>query len=284
MIRLFLNYQSRKIINNPPNLNDIKKSNKILFAIFTRYGDTIIDLTVIKEFINIYPKKEYLILCPRQMEPYVNEILPKINCFPLNKRNFFDLYKIIKYLKKNQFDIGFNPWSNGIDSCYYLTFTKKYLCFKDFVKPELINHYDVVRQYLNCPRREWKINDFSLNNNYKNILICPQSTDDDRSITAKQLSNIVSELNAKYADVSITIAAMNKSYFTTKEKSFIFNKSKDSSSQFIETIKKKDLIICSDSGPLHIATVLNKPVIAYFRNTNPEIVINTNTKVKLEFL
>lgn len=284
MIRLFLNYQSRKIINNPPNLNDIEKSNKILFAIFTRYGDTIIDLTVIKEFINIYPKKEYLILCPRQMEPYVNEILPKINCFPINKRNFFDMYKIIRYLRRNKFDIGFNPWSNGIDSCYYLTFAQKYLCYKDLVKPELINHYDVVRKYLKCPRKEWRTNDFSLNNKYKSILICPQSTDNDRSITKKQLNQIVSELKGKYSDASITIAAMNKSYFTNKEKSFILNKSRDSSLKFINTIKENDLIICSDSGPLHIASALNKPVVAYFRNTNPEIVINTNTEVKLEYL
>ena len=69
-----------KILNN---------SNKILFSIFTRYGDTIIDLVVIKEFINFYPDKKYLILCPRQMKPYVNELLPNIECLTVNKRNLY---------------------------------------------------------------------------------------------------------------------------------------------------------------------------------------------------
>lgn len=284
MIKLFLKYQSKNIFNNPPNFDDINRSNKILFALFTRYGDTIIDLVVIKEFINLYPKKEYLVLCPRQMEPYVNEILPEIKCIPINKRNFFDMYRIVKFLKKNRFDIGFNPWSNGIDSCYYLSFTDKYLCYKDFVKPGLINHYDIVRRYLNLPSKEWKINDFPFNNNYQSILICPESTDDDRSIAKKQLNTIISELKRKYSNANITIAAMSKSYFNISDKSFIFDKSKGSSLQFIKKIKKNDLIICSDSGPLHIAAALNKPVVAYFRNTNPEIVINANTEVKLEFL
>lgn len=284
MIKLFLKYQSKNIINNPPNFDDINKSKKILFALFTRYGDTIIDLVVIKEFINLYPKKEYLVLCPRQMEPYVNEILPEINCIPINKRNFIDMYRIVKFLKSTRFDIGFNPWSNGIDSCYFLSFTDKYLCYKDFLKPGLINHYDIVRRYLNIPSKEWRINHFSFDNDYQSILICPESTDEDRSITNKQLDTIIYELKRKYSNANITIAAMSKSYFNISDKSFVFKKSKGSSLQFIKKIKKNDLIICSDSGPLHIAAALNKPVVAYFRNTNPEIVINANTEVELVFL
>ncbi len=58
MINYFLKYKMKKIISSPPNIDDIKKSSKILFSIFTRYGDTIIDLVVIKEFVKYYPEKE----------------------------------------------------------------------------------------------------------------------------------------------------------------------------------------------------------------------------------
>ena len=126
MINSFLKNRTRKLKYSPPNVEDIKNSTKILFSIFTRYGDTIIDLVVIKEFIECYPDKEYLILCPRQMKPYVSELLPKIECLATNKRNLFDMVRTNKLLKKRRFDIGFNPWSNGLDSCYFLTYCKKF--------------------------------------------------------------------------------------------------------------------------------------------------------------
>ena len=39
-----------------------EESFKILFSIFTRYGDTIIDLMIVKEFVKKYPNKDYLII------------------------------------------------------------------------------------------------------------------------------------------------------------------------------------------------------------------------------
>ena len=113
MINFFLKYKMRHITSSPPTTEDIRKSRKILFSIFTRYGDTIIDLVVIKEFIECYPEKEYLILCPKQMKPYVSEFLPNTECIALNKRNMFEMIKVDKLLKKRMFNIGFNPWSNG---------------------------------------------------------------------------------------------------------------------------------------------------------------------------
>ncbi|MBT4763416.1 hypothetical protein HOO14_00175, partial [bacterium] len=86
MINLFLKYKTKKINNSVPSIESIRGSKKILFSIFTRYGDTIIDLVAIEEFIELYPNKEYLVLCPRQMKPYVNELLPDIDCISLNKR------------------------------------------------------------------------------------------------------------------------------------------------------------------------------------------------------
>ena len=104
MINFYFKQKLKKINSLPPSVNDIKKSRKILFSIFTRYGDTIIDLEIIKEFIKSYPHKEYLILCPKQMQPYVREFLPTIECIGFNKRNLFEMIKIVNLLKNKVFD------------------------------------------------------------------------------------------------------------------------------------------------------------------------------------
>ena len=63
---------------------------------------------------------------------------------------------------------------------------------------------------------------------------------------------------------------------------FLFEKSEQSSKQFIELVKQSELVICSDSGPLHIANALKKPVIVILNATNPEVVINSGSLVKVE--
>ena len=224
MINFFLKQKTKKIVSFPPSLDDIKDSKKILFSIFTRYGDTIIDLVVIKEFIEYYPKKEYLILCPRQMRPYISEFLPTIECIAFNKRNLFEMFKVSKLLKKRMFDIGFNPWSNGLDSCYFISYCDKFLFYKDFYKPNIINHYQVVRRYLKLPEKDWAINELILKESYKKILICPQSTDTKRNISSDHLNRLIIDFISIYNHPEITIASMDKSHFRDNCKNFLFEK------------------------------------------------------------
>jgi len=281
MINFFLKLKAKKIRNSPPSFDDIKDSNRILFAIFTRYGDTIIDLEIIKEFLKRYPKKEYLILCPPQMKPYVAELLPNIECFALNKRNLFDMLKVNKLLKKKNFDIGFNPWSNGLDSCFFLTYCKKYLCYKEFRRPKVINHYQVVRRYLQLPEQDWQISELSLKEDFNKILICPQSTDSDRSISYEQLDELILDFKQKNTNTDITIASMDKRHYREVCNQFLFEKTAQSSQQFINLVKSSDLIVCSDSGPLHIAQAFNKSLMAIFKVTEPDIVLNAGSAVSI---
>jgi ADP-heptose:LPS heptosyltransferase len=284
MINSFLRFKTQNVDSKALKLEDIQQASKVLFSLFTRYGDTIINLVIIKEFIKRYPDKEYLILCPRQMQPYVNELLPNIECVALNKRNLFDMLKINLTLKKRQFDIGFNPWSNGLDSCYFLTYCKKFLCYKDFDRPNVINHYQVVRRYLQLPEQDWKIKKLNLKDNYQKILICPQSTDPAREISSVQLDVLVSDLNLKYQNPKITIASMEKFHFRDKCNHFLFKKSAQSSQQFINLVKQYNLVISSDSGPLHIALALNKDVLAFLYTTSPEIVVKSNSCLRVNNL
>ena len=45
--------------------------------------------------------------------------------------------------------------------------------------------------------------------------------------------------------------------------------------------KDSDLVICCDSAPLHIAQALQKNILAVFTTTNPEIVLNSGSKINL---
>lgn len=282
MINFYLRHKTKNITSKPPSIDDIKDSKKILFSIFTRYGDTIIDLMVIKEFVNKYPTKEYLIICPKQMEPYVREFLPSIKSKAFNKRNLFEMVKVIALLKSEAFDIGFNPWSNGLDSSYIISFSKKFLFYKDFVRPQIINHYQVVRRYLKLPEKNWKINEFSFKENYRKILICPHSTDPNRSLSIKKIDQIIFKLQNTYDRPEIVIASMDKSYFRDGCKKFFFKKSVHSSKQFLELMKQSTLIVCSDSGPLHIALALKKDLLAIMISTEPKIVINTGSRLIID--
>jgi ADP-heptose:LPS heptosyltransferase len=277
MINYYLKQKIKKITSNPPTEIDINKSRKILFSIFTRYGDTIINLMVIKEFIKCYPKKDYLILCPRQMKPYVTTFLPGIECKAFNKRNLFQMIKIVKILKKRKFDIGFNPWSSGLDSCFFVSFCKKFLFYKDFAKPKVVNHYEIIRSYLQLLEKNWIIKKLKLKNNYKNILICPQSTDSKRNISRKHLDIIITDFQRMYDQPKIIIASSDKSFFRSGCKRFSFEKTPQSSLEFIKLIKKNELIVSADSGPLHIALALKKDLLAFFSTTTPEVVLNTGS-------
>ena len=282
MINYYLKYKTRKISSIPPSIEDIKVSGKILFSIFTRYGDTIIDLMIIKEFVKKYPNKDYLIICPKQMEPYVKEFLPNLKCKAFNKRNLFELAKVIKLLKNERFDIGFNPWSNGLDSCYFISFCKKFLFYKDFDRPSNINHYQVVRRYLQLPEKRWKVNDLSLQENYTKILICPHSTDPNRNLPIEKMNQIIFELQKTNNQPEIVIASMDKSYFRDDCQKFIFKKSDHSSKKFLKLMRESSLVVCSDSGPLHIALALKKDLLAFMISTDPEIVINTGSCVIIQ--
>tara|TARA_B110000003_G_C16599782_1_gene515141 strand:- start:344 stop:1204 length:861 start_codon:yes stop_codon:yes gene_type:complete len=283
MINYFLSVKTKNLRSKPPTLNDIKKAKSVLFSIFTRYGDTVIDLVVIREFITSFPDKEYLVICPKQMKPYVKEIIPSTECFAFNKRNPIEFYKLMKLLKLRDFDIGFNPWSNGIDSNFYLSFCKKFLFYKDFHKPEIVNHYQVVRIYLKLPKKVWKINEINSKKIHKKILICPQSTDINRNIPSKQIDNFVDVFNRMYNFPEITIASMDISNFRKDCKSLKLEKSAISSQALLSTMKQNSLIVCPDSGPLHIALSLNKNLIAYMRSTNPKDVINTGSSVDINY-
>ena len=280
MINFFLKYKSQKFFSEKISKNEVLNSRKVLFSIFTRYGDTIINLVVIKEFIIRYPDKEYLILIPPQKTPYVENLLPNISFFALNKRNFLHMYKVNKILKNWAPDIGFNPWSNGLDSCYFISYAKKYFCYRNFNFQLPINHYEVVRKYLGLPTTICELIYKPLKKSYRKVLICPDSTDVKRSLKINEVEIILKKVIEKFNPlVTIAAGAGQKKFGYDFVSYFEFEKSCESSKNFLELIHKTDLVISVDSAPLHIALALEKDTYCIFKTTNANNVINNNSNL-----
>ena len=123
------------------------------------------------------------------------------------------------------------------------------------------------------------MNKLTLKDNYKKILICPQSTDTKRNFSIDKLDKLLTNLQKIYKEPEITIASIDKSYFRDNCNKFLFEKKDYSSIKFIELMKNSDLVVCPDSGPLHIALALKKDLMVFMTVTIPEIVINTGSSL-----
>ena len=96
------------------------------------------------------------------------------------------------------------------------------------------------------------------------------------------MNQIIFELQDTYNRPEIVIASMDKSYFRDDCQKFIFEKSDHSSKQFLNLMRESSLVVCSDSGPLHIALALRKDLVAFMISTDPKIVINTESRLIIE--
>ena len=104
---------------------------------------------------------------------------------------------------------------------------------------------------------------------------------DDRDFNQK-LDGIIFDFKNKYDCTEIVIASMDESYFRDDCQKFIFKKSDHSSKKFLKLMRESSLVVCSDSGPLHIALALKKDLLAFMISTDPEIVINTGSCVIIQ--
>ena len=275
-MKYFFKKRLSKFHSSQITVEDIKKAKSILFASFSRYGDAIISYQIIKELINKYPNKDYLLVTTYQHLPYAKEILKdeNIEIVKFNKRNIFDYIKLLK-IKNFNANLGFNPWSHGDDSKFIITYASKFQFFGDLKFSKIDNLYDRVRIYFHLPVNDNKsVLNIDLNN-VKNIVFAPYSTDVTKNLSKENINTILQI----FKDKEIILALPKDEKFEIKTKKFIF--SKKNSEQFLKIMKKSDLFIGVDSGPLHIAIALNKPIIGVFGPTSPLTILNNSQKIKI---
>jgi ADP-heptose:LPS heptosyltransferase len=271
---------------------EIDNASKVLFSVFERYGDSIIAFKVIKEFIDRYPDKKYVLITTDQAFPYAERILAPstVEMYHINKRkNLIRLWTLISTLRNNPVDIGFNPLSNGSDSKFFVTFARKFSFYDVFFLKKAaqrgnraLNFYNRVREYLLLPERIICCDGAKIAGG-KNVLICPFSTDKKKNLDVPSLKKLCAQIHKSYLQAQITIALpAGENYRDLRElefRRFIFKKNLATSKDFLTLLEGVDLFFGVDSGPLHLATALGIPSIGIFGPGAPEIVIDSGSKI-----
>ncbi len=262
---------------------DIRESSVILFSVFSRYGDSVIAFKAINEFILANPLKKYIILTTYQALPYAEKIITgKAELYGINKRKSpFKFLRIISGLKKARIDLGFNPWSHGEESNFFLTFAGKFSFYdKSSSYPKEYNLYDRVREYLLLKPKDASIKTPQLKN-IRNIVVSPFSTDLTKNLSLNDVAALISQVKDRFPDSKITVAVQKHELpgLEIAADKFIYKKDPKKSEEFKNLLLASDLFIGVDSGPLHIASALGINSIGIFGPTAPEAILDKNSNV-----
>lgn len=282
MINYILNKRSSKVLpDSVITQEDIRNAKTVLFSVFARYGDGLISIKIIREFMDRYPNKRYFIYVPPQFAPYSKHFLPEAVTVSIFKRNPIDMAKAIYIAHKEQFDIGFNPVGHGSDSEYFASLAKKFAFYKirnrkDF--PQLENIYDRPRVYVGMEAKGWGHAQPKLKSGYENVLICPESTDKYKSMDDDHLAKMIAHIKNYFNTKKIVLAVSPGRERGFKEYEAVIL-GKGSSRRFLDATQKADLVVAVDAGPMHLADMLGKDTIGVFSITSPEWVMDACSNV-----
>lgn len=259
---------------------ELEEAQKVLFALFARYGDVIISLSVIKEFMEKYPGKKYFLVTSHQMYPYASRLLgERATLMSFNKRrNPIKLTKIVSLLKREKIDLGFNPWSSGNEAKFIISFARKFYFYSGF--QGIGNLYDRVRDYLKLPHAQRSLPEWQLKE-VKRVVICPCSTAVAKSLDPDDLLKLWWQVRQRFpgAEVTVALPPREARLYKVPEKAFIFRKTRAASQAFLNLLETSDLVISVDAGPLHLADKLGLRTIGLFGPTTPLGVLDRVTRV-----
>ncbi len=263
---------------------ELADSTSVLFAVFARYGDSVIAFKAINEFMAHYPEKKYTLITTRQAAPYAVELVKRpVRIFSVNKRrNPLGVLRLVSVLKKEGIDLGFNPWSHGEESEFFISFAKRFYFYRDFANfTRAYNLYRRAREYLLLPEAAIHPRTPDLNN-IRSIVISPFSTDVRKSLDKADLVGLLDKVIKRFQPAAITVAAFPAELKITRDlavKHFAFGKTPGKSSRFLELLKSADLFIGVDAGPLHLADAMGIRAIGLFGPTAPETILDYESAV-----
>lgn len=270
--------------NAPLTADEIGRASSVLFAVFARYGDSVISFKLLRAFVRAYPDKKYLLITSPQALPYAEAILPPgIRCVGFDKhRGIVGLWCLKRLLRRQPFDIGFNPWSHGLESEYFISFARRFHPYGAFAGfPRTHNLYDRARSYLGLAAKPAALTG-KIPAQAKRILISPFSTDVRKSLNHDDLRKLIAWLGARYREASLALVLFPEEDEKVGDLSiarFHFGKTRKRSRAFLEMVKGGDLFVGVDAGPLHLADALGIPALGIFGPTAPETVLDRDSGI-----
>jgi ADP-heptose:LPS heptosyltransferase len=259
----------------PIERDEMEAARSVLFAVFARYGDCVVALKCIREFIAQYPHKRYVLITRTQSIPYARVLLPDaVEIIGINKRhNPWRLWRLSARLKREPPDIGLDPWSHGDDSAYFLGFARRFFLYRQFDQyTREASLYRRPRTYLGLAQ-PIKAPKALRVPRARRVLISHVSTDVRKSLASDDLKRLLAAVRQRFAPDKITLAGFPHELRHVKEPGveyFAFGKSERASRAFFDLLRASDLFIGVDSGPLHLAEALGVPTIGLFGPTAPE--------------
>lgn len=234
-----------------------------------------------------YHDKKYLLITSNQLFPYAKTLLPK-NTIIINfnkRKNPIKFIRTILLLKKEKYDLGFNPWSSADESEFLITYAKKFMYFRWFFDsaniPMYYNLFDRVRDYLSLPKEEPVKPGWDFKTKATRIVISPFSSRVAKSLGNTDLTQLIAQVRENFPEADITIASPREELKGIKgsQKIFVFRKTKAGSESFLNLLKETDLVISVDAGPMHLADSLGIPTIGVFGPTAPHATLDRTTTV-----
>lgn len=263
---------------------ELRTARSVLFAVFSRYGDSVIAFKVLDELLRRYPDKRCTLVTTPQALPYAQAIIRSdVRYYALNKRrSVLTIVRLFHELWRDPPDLGFNPWSHGKESQALISFARRFHPFTDFATTvEWRNHYQRVRQYLHLPDPVVE-QPKSLPPSVGRMVLAPFSTDPRRSLSADDVTRLLRLLKDRYPGAHVTLALFPREARAVEALGgarFFFGKTRRDSEQFLALLRHADLFVGVDAGPLHLADALGMPCLGLFGPTPPERVLDRQSRV-----
>ncbi len=263
---------------------ELRTARSVLFAVFSRYGDSVIAFKVLDELLRRYPDKRCTLVTTPQALPYAQAIIrAEVRYYALNKRrSLLTVARLLHDLRRDPPDLGFNPWSHGAESQALISFARRFYPFTDFATTvEWRNHYQRVRQYLHLPDPVVDQTQ-SLPLRVAHMAVAPFSTDPRRSLSADDVARLLRLLAHRYPGAHVTLALFPREARAVGSLGvarFFFGKTRRDSERFLALLRSSDLLVGVDAGPLHLADALGIPCLGLFGPTPPERVLDRQTRV-----
>ena len=265
------------------NPADIDRARSVLFAVFARYGDSVIAFKAINRFIAHYPNKRYFLITTHHARPYAEALIHSpLQLFSVNKRrNPIRMWQLVRLLRRDTPDLGLNPKSHGKESEYFISFCRQFVFYRassNFEPHE--NLYRPVYAYLQLPDPPAAV-PMPPPARAQRIVICPYSTAIRRSLNQDDLAKVVLAARKRFGTPEIIVAGLPGELAHIENlavEQFSLGKSRLASERFIGLLATADLFIGVDAGPLHLADALGLPVIAVFGPTARQTILDRDSR------
>jgi len=267
----------------------VKQINKILIIRLSSFGDIILTFPLINHLKELNPSSEIDFITKKEYAQLIKSFRKVDNLLCYGDKSIAKLRKIIR---QNKYDLIIDL-HNNFRSFFIKAFNKtKYITYKKgnikkflliYFKLNLFNEIIPVYKKYILPYKKYneRINLNFVTSNLESeniedkdyILLCPTSKHFTKTYPKEKFSEIVKN-NSAQTFYLISGDTENEKmickYIENGNSNVINLSGKTDYKQLISFIKNAKMVICNDSGILHLSESLGKRVVAFFGSTVKE--------------